>query len=451
MNGIDSAAKSHQQFQSTLQVAALQKHLSDDEINIVCRQLGHVWRDRQLPPGVTVRSLIYRSLHRDKSIRAVLADLASASQDSTSEVTDSAWCQARSRLPEGLLDTLIRRSDSRLNDMVGQQYSMWERPIFLVDGTTISMPDTPDLIKEFGRADGKHGFSRFPIARMTIIARAGVESIFDYRIGPYRQSEEAQLHQMWDDIGRGAIIMADKKFCSFHILAKLRDKGIAIIVPLHQRRDPAKLISRGRAIGSDQWIVTFGLPRQSRTKYNDPSLPKRMSVRLIRVRYHRNGKSKQMWLATTLLDVHRYRCQDIIASYRKRWGVETRIGSVKTTLEMNVLRSKSVAAVAAEVAATILAHNLTWTVIHQAAQQTGTPAGRISFAGGIKTILSFSNSLRVTSGPQCAKIYHRMLTRIASHTNLDRPGRSEPRLLKRTKRHYRDLKTTRQKAREGLS
>jgi len=451
MNGIDSAAESHQQFQSTLQVAALQTHLSDEEINTVCRQLGHVWRDRQLPPGVTVRSLVYRSLHQDKSIRAVLADLASASQDIACEVTDSAWCQARSRLPEDLLDTLIRRSDSRLNDMVAQQYFMWGRPIFLVDGTTISMPDTPDLLKEFGRADGKYGFSRFPIARMTIITRAGVESIFDYRIGPYRQSEEAQLHQMWDNIGCGAILVADKKFCSFHILAKLRRKGIAMIVPLHQRRDPVKLISRGRAIGVDQWIVTFGLPRQSRKKYDDPSLPKQISVRLIRVRYRKNGKPKQMWLVTTLLDMQRYRCRDIIALYRKRWGIETRIGSVKTTLEMDVLRSKSVAAVTAEVAATILAHNLTWTVIHQAAQQTDTPADRISFAGAIKTILSFSNSLRVTSGPQRAEIYHRMLDHIAGHTNLDRPGRCEPRLIKRTKRRYRDLKTTRQKAREGLS
>ena len=135
------------------QVAALQAHLSDDEINTVCRQLGHVWRDRQLPPGVTVRSLVYRSLHQDKSIRAVLADLASAGQDIACEVTDSAWRQARSRLPEDLLDTLIRRSDSRLADMVAQQYFMWGRPIFLVDSTMISMPDTPDLVEEFGHTN----------------------------------------------------------------------------------------------------------------------------------------------------------------------------------------------------------------------------------------------------------------------------------------------------------
>jgi len=149
--------------------------------------------------------------------------------------------------------------------------------------------------------------------------------------------------------------------------------------------------------------------------------------------------------------MQRYRCRDIIALYRKRWGIETRIASVKTTLEMNVLRSKSLPAIAVEVAATSLAHNLIWTVIHQAARQTDTRADRISFAGAIKAILSFSNSLRVTSGPQRAEIYHRMLDHIASYTNLDRPGRTEPRLIKRPRRRYRDLKTTRPKAPEALS
>jgi len=451
MNGIVSATESHQQFHSTLQVAALQTHLSDDEINTVCRQLGHVWRDRQLPPGVTVRSLVYRSLHQDKSIRAILADLASAGQNSVFEVTDSAWCQARSRLPEDLLEALIRRSDSRLADMVGRQYFLWGRPIFLADGTTVSMPDTPDLIEAFGYADGKHGPSRFPVARMTFITRLGVESIFDYRIGPYRQSEEAQLHQMWDGIGCGAILVADKRFGSFHVLAKLHQKGIAMIVPLHQKRDPGKLISHGRAIGQDQWIVTFGLALQLCKKYDDPSLPKQISVRLIRVRYRKNGKRKQMWLVTTLCDTQRYQRRDIIALYRKRWGIETRIGSVKTTLEMDVLRSKGVKAVRSEVAATILAYNLTWTVIHQAAQQTDTPADRISFAGAIKTILSFSSVLRATSGSHRAHIYTRMLDHVASHINPDRPGRAEPRLVKRDRRRYGYLKIPRQQAREGLS
>jgi len=138
----------------------------------------------------------------------------------------------------------------------------------------------------------------------------------------------------------------------------------------------------------------------------------------------------------------------IIRLYRDRWGIETRIGSLKTTLQMNVLRSKTLIGARREVAATILAHNLVWTVIHQAAQQTDTPADRISFAGAIKTILAFSSPLRAALPIHRQHIYSSMLRNIARHTNPHRPGRTEPRLIKRDSKRYGFLKIPRQQARE---
>ena len=96
MNGIVSATESHHLFDHPVQLAALQEHLSYAEIETICRQLGHKWRDRDLPPGVMVRSLVYRSLNADKSINATLADLAAAGPGDALDVTDPAWCQARS-------------------------------------------------------------------------------------------------------------------------------------------------------------------------------------------------------------------------------------------------------------------------------------------------------------------------------------------------------------------
>jgi len=451
MNGIVTATTSHHFFEHPVQLAALQEYLSDAEIETICRQLGHKWRDRDLPPGVTVRSLVYRSLNPDKSINAVIADLAAAGLGDALDVTDSAWCQARSRLPQELLDALVRRSDKRLATMTGQEYSCWGRPIYLADGSTVSTEDTADLVEAFGYAETKHGPSRFPVARITVLARAGVESIVAYRLDAYRTSEQAQLYDMWDIIPRNAILITDRKFGSFYVLAKLRRRRIDMIVPLHQRRDPGKLISRGRAIGKDEWIVTLDLSKQLRKRYNDPTLPKFLKVRLIRVRYRSGGERKTLWLVTTLLDAQRYRRSEIVALYRKRWGIETRIGAIKTTLEMGILRSKGPAAVRLEVAATILAHNLTETVIHQAAKRTETPADRISFAGAIKTILAFSSRLQTTEGAARIRLYNRMLDHVASNTNLYRPGRVEPRLVKRDSRRFGFLKIPRQQAREGLS
>jgi len=221
MNSIVSVAESHDNFDQSCQVAALEKYLSDSEIQTICRQIDHKWRNRHLPPGITVRSLVYRSLSPDKSIKGALADLAAADPDNTINVTDSAWCQARSRLPQQLLDNLVFHSDWRLADMTGREHLCWGREVFLADGSTVSTEDTTDLLDAFGYAGTKHGPSRFPVARITLLARAGVESIFDYRVGPYRTSEQAQLYEMWGRIPQGSIFMSDRKFCSFYILAKL--------------------------------------------------------------------------------------------------------------------------------------------------------------------------------------------------------------------------------------
>jgi hypothetical protein len=285
MNNIVSVAKSHHNFDQSCQVAALEKYLSDSEIQTICRQIGHKWRDRHLPPGTTVRSLVYRSLSPDKSIKAALADLAAADPNNTIDVTDSAWCQARSRLPQELMDRLVLRSDQRLSEIAGRDYWYQNREVYLVDGSTISTEDTADLADAFGYTDSKHGASRFPVARITLLVRAGVDSIFDYRVGPYRTGEQAQLYEMWHRVPQNSIVISDRNFCSFYILAKLQERNIDTIMPLHQKRDPLKLISRGMSIGQNQWIVTLDLSRQLRQKYNDRSLPQCIKVRLIRVRY----------------------------------------------------------------------------------------------------------------------------------------------------------------------
>ena len=448
MYGIDPAGKSHDQFSRGIQIAALGELLTDDQINVICRQLGHTWRERTFPPGVTVRSMVYRRLHPDKSIRAMLADLAAGTDRIERIPADTSWCEARSRLPEGLWDHLIDHSARRLEEMTDRRGLYCRREVYIVDGSTVSMPDTPGLVDAFGYADTRHGPSRFPVARITFITHAGSQAVVDYRLDPYRTAEDAQFHAMWGRMPDGCICLADRKFGSFYTLAKLHQRGIDMICPLHQRRDPNKLIAAGAKIGPNDWGVWFELAPQLRQKYADPSLPKRLGVRLIRVRFRRNGKAKVLWLTTTLRDPQRYSRGSIVALYRTRWGIETRIGSLKTTLEMNVLPSKTDTGVRTDVAATILAHNLVWTVIHQAAGQTHTAAGRISFAGAIQTILAYSTTLRHASATTRRDIYYQMLANIGRQTNPHRPGRIEPRLIKRQRKRYGFLKLSRQEARK---
>jgi hypothetical protein len=195
--------------------------------------------------------------------------------------------------------------------------------------------------------------------------------------------------------------LCDRHFCSFYNLAKLRQRRIDVVTRLRQRRDPGRLIARGR----------------------------------------------RLWLVTTLLDPKRYPRRVLADLYRQRWGIETRLGPLKTTMKLNVLRSLSLVGARYEVAATVLAHNLVWTLIHQAAHTTEAPPARISFADAIKAVLAFSAALRQAPPARRERLYNAMLRQIARRTNLHRPDRVGPRLVKRGPVRFCFLTISRDKAR----
>lgn len=434
-------------FRKSLPLAALDELLADREIEEVCRHKGHTWRNRLLPPGATVRSMVYRGLNPDHSIAAVLAELAALLGPEVPTPTDSAWCQARDRLPQGVLRELIRREARACRHRFGRAHRWHGRAVFIGDGSTVSMPDEPALVKAFGYTNTRHGRSRFPVARVTFLELAGLEVIWDYRLDRYTRDEDWQLHQMWRTLPAGCICLLDRKFCSFYNLAKLRRRKIDVVCPLHQRRDPHRLIAQGRRIGRNEWIVPLDLDPTLRRRYDDPNLPWQAWVRLIRVEFWRGSHRHTLWLVTTLLDALGYPAAQIARLYRSRWGIETRIGSLKTTLEMNVLRSKSPPAVRREVASIILGHNLVWRRIHEAAQKTDTPPSDISFAGAVKVVLAFSPAFLHATGTDRRQLYHKMLLHIARQTNHHPFGRVEPRLIKREPVRFAYLREPRWKAR----
>ncbi len=310
------------------------------------------------------------------------------------------------------------------------------------------MPDTSPLAEAFGYSKSNHGPSRFPVARLSLIELAGLNVVWDYRMDEYRCSEQAQLYAMWDSLPDGCICLMDRKYCSFYILAKLVARGIGVVVPLHQARDPQTLIAAGRPLGKDQWCVTLRLAPHMRKTYGDPSLPETLTVRLLRVRRRGNRGSEVLWLvAAGLPDRRMYPAKALAVLHRTRWEIETRIGSLKTTLEMHVLRSKSPVAARLEAASTILGHNLTWLLIHAAAERTDTPAATISFAGAVKTLLAFAPTLRSACRRDRHRIYHAMLEHIARQTNHHPPDRVEPRRIKRNPARYPFLQEPRWKAR----
>ena len=252
---------------------------------------------------------------------------------------------------------------------------------------------------------------------------------------------------MWDTIPSGSICLFDRYFSSFYNLAKLRQRRIGALSRLHQRRVPDRLIRQGHRIGKNQWRVPLELSPQLRRRYDDSSLPKRLWVRLIRVGFRHRGSRREHWLVTTLMDPEAYPRDDLIKLYRRRWEIETRLGEIKTTLQADVLRSKTSGGIRRELAAILLGHNVVWWLIHLAAEHTRISAEDISFTAAARTILAFSHAL-AHSGGQCRNtVFTRMLEHIADQTNHHPFGRTEPRLIKRDPVRYEFLRIPRDKAR----
>lgn len=446
---IGSVREGFKQKWGTVQVSAFAPLLSDAEILNVCKALGHRWRESPFPPPAVVRSMVHRGLHPDKSIENVVEDLIADDGLNLAEtITASAWCQARSRLPEGLLPTRVRSSAARAIARFGGSKRWLERDAYLVDGSTITMPDDIALGNAFGYSQGKHGRSRFPLARVLAVLHAGTHVMTGYRVAPYRTSEVELFHDLLPSLPRGAVWVGDRYFSSYVNFALSREAGVDWVARLHQRRNGHALAKRGKRLGFDDWRVTLDVSQAVRRQHEALDLPEQITVRLIRVRYHGGGRKKSLWIVTSLLDPGAYPREAIVALYRRRWGIETHYNHLKTTLKMAVLRSKTPENIRREIAAILLAHNLLWTLILEAVEGADVPVERISFAAAVKVVLAFSPRLCAANQEKRVRLYHRMLERIASHRNPHRPGRHEPRRVKRDRKRYPTLHTSRQEARD---
>lgn len=398
------------------------------------------------PPAAVVRSQLFRALSPDRSIRNTVTQLVAADV-LDHPISESAWDQARARLPEALLPMLLRRVAAATAERFP---SMWRgREVYLVDGTTVSMPDESALVEAFGYTESKHGPSRFPNARLLALLHGGTRQVVDYRLAPNRISELALFRQLLPTLPKNALWVADRYFSSaVEFVLSLR-ANVDFLTPLHQRRDGRALAQTGRKIGADEWLVSLSISAPSRRKYAALELPEAVEARLIRVRYNiPQGQKQTKWLVTSLLDAATYPRAAVIDLYRARWGIETHYGYLKTTLQLAVLRSKTPANARKEVAAVLLAHNLVWRLMHEAGEAAGLPAARISFTGACRAALAYGPRLRGarTEGER-EMIRNELLRHIAGLVVPDRPGRHEPRLIKRVPQNFPTLRVSRTEAR----
>jgi len=319
------------------------------------------------------------------------------------------------------------------------------------------MPDTESLQKAFGQPAGQKKGCGFPLSHMLLMTDAVTGAIMDIIASPMRTHEMAKVSQVHPTLRPGDVLVGDRGFCSYAHLALLLRENLHGLMRIHQRvivnftpgRPHVKgnATKRQKGMPRSQWLRCIGTHDQV-VKWFKPKakarwmsgedhalLPESITVRELEYRIETPGyRTRHVTLVTTLLDGEKYTAEDLAENYRCRWQIEVNLRHLKQTMGMDVLRCKTPAGVMKEMYMFALVYNLVCCVIYKAAQRQGVPPDRISFIDALRWL-------------QNANAETKLIDLII---NPYRPGRFEPRAIKRRPKQYALLNQPRDVLRNRL-
>jgi len=400
----------------------------------ICQELKYKYRKRKLDPLTTIHLFVQQILNYNTAFTH-LPHLSGLDFD------PSAYGDARKRLPLGLIQRLVRTVAETLRDEMNQRGLWMGHRTWLVDGSTCSMPDTPDLQEEFGQPSSQKPGCGFPVAHLLATFDAYSGMLLEVLAFPFRTHDMSKVWALHPLLQAGDVVVGDRGFCSYAHIAALQMRGIDAVIRIHQRiivrfRDkrqrrrklkPAKGEPRSRLIrklGTQDQLVEWYKPEKKpehMTQAQYDQLPESMVVRELRYRIQNRGcRTYEITLATTLLDPRKYSKRKLARLFGVRWQVEVDLRNLKITLKMDVLKCKSPEGVRKELAIYALVYNLVCLVREKAARRQRVQPGRISFVDVLRWL-------------QCAQPGTDLPTFVV---NPLRPGRHEPRVVKRRPKKY---------------
>lgn len=357
------------------------------------------------------------------------------------------YCKARVRLPEGVLTQLTRQTGRALHDAAPDEWLWKGRRVQIADGTTVTMPDTPDNQAEYPHHGSQADGIGFPQIRLVALFSLACGAILDVALGPSRgkqSGETALLRQIAGSVESGSVLLADRYFGGWFDLALWIERGVDVVTRIHQKR--ATDFRRGQRLGREDHVVKW--PKKQRPDWMDREtylrLPSELAIREVRVRVPQRGfRTRVLVIATTLTDP-KVRAEDLAELYRARWQAELDLRSVKVTLGMDVLRCQSPEMVRKELWAHLLAYNLIRTAMAQVATSSDREPRELSVAATVQALCAFAEVLGTAEG------YEAFVRVVLAYRVGNRPDRFEPRALKRRPKPYRPLTVPRVEARRRL-
>jgi hypothetical protein len=398
-------------------------------------------RDRIYTRPRTFWSMLWQALNPKASGRQVVRQIQALFQlhagPSPSE-RDGAYCRAKVRLSLKEFPKALRASAQAADRLAPALTLLRGRPTKVADGSTLTAPDTCKNRRRYPPVQTPE--PNFPMLRVMVLFSLISGAILSVVTGDLRTAELPTFYQMFDLLAPSDILIADRGFGNFVLLVLLGHfkPGVDFIGRSARQVDGRRRLKR---LGQGDWLLAW-------KKGCNPSLwlpaplwallPREITVRIVRGSCYVKGfRVRRVTLVTTLLDAEHYPAREILQAYLRRWRLEMCLDDLKTTLEMEMLRGRSPQMLQKEIYAHLIAHNLIRCTMAQAATQHAVLLERISFKGTLDAVRQFTQAMsQARTKKRRSELWNRLLETLARDLVPERPGRREPRAVKRVKNKY---------------
>lgn len=440
--------------QATL--AQLQQHLRDflPAPLLSPEDEGANSRDRVFSLRLTLECFLWQLLKPKTSCREVVRQVQALFRlhgRGPVDEGDSAYVQARQRLPRERLEKALSATAQAADHRVGQGGQLRERPVKVVDGSTTQLPDTWKNQKRYPQPASQKPGCGFPVMKLVVLFSLGSGAILNVILGSLHHHDLRLLHGLWDQLKKGDILLGDRAFGEYTTLAGLPQQGVDVVARLHHRRKVDFRKAQRLGKNDARFVWTKGCQQSEilcATQWR--LLPQQITVRIIRFTATIRGfRSRHITLVTTLLDPKLFPAQELVGLYARRWRLELCLRDLKTMMGMEALRCKTPDMAEKELLAYLVAHNLIRCLIAEAVARYQVDLERVSFKGSVDALRQYSDAMAKARNQKMRRqLWEDLLLNLARDLVRHRPNRTEPRALKRRPKPFPLLNQPRHRFKE---
>lgn len=408
-------------------------------------------REREFPLRLTLECFLWQMLKPKTPCREVVLQVqALRTLHGLSLISkgDSAYVQARLRLPKERLEKALSATSRTADRRVGQTPQLQGRPIKVVDGSSTQLADTLSNQQSYPQPSSQKPGCGFPLMKFVVLFSLCSGAVLNVILGSLHQHDLRLLRGLWDELKKGDIVLGDRAYGEYTTLASLPNHGVDVVARLHQRRKVD--FRKARRLGKNDALLVWTKGCQqseilSADEWN--LLPAQITVRILRfTAVIRGFRNRRVTLVTTLLDAELFPAQELAALYARRWRLELCLRDLKTTMGMEQLRCKTPEMAEKELLAYLVAHNLVRCLMAEAVAAHAVELERVSFKGSVDALRQFSEAIsRAPNRKLRRQLWRDLLLAIARDLVPLRPNRLEPRAVKRRPKSYPLLNKPRRK------